>query len=104
MSFGDLALLLPETSKADRGAEFPRFGLLLLRDRNGCEETGFGFRFDFGVGGRRSGARDCQLVLTCLRVVSDLSETCPGLLQRQFTFETVYLCFMPTFVVLLYQS
>ena len=43
MSFILLALLLPETGEARGRAEFEGFGLLSLRDLNGCEETGFGF-------------------------------------------------------------
>ena len=43
MGFGFLALLLPQTSKAHRRAEFQRFGLLLAGDVDGFEKARFGF-------------------------------------------------------------
>jgi hypothetical protein len=56
-----LALLLPEAGEADGGAEFPRFGLLLLRELNGCEETGCGVRLGLGSGNRERGTANGEL-------------------------------------------
>lgn len=42
--FLSFALLPPQASEACRGAEFPRFGLLLAGNVDGFEEAGFGFR------------------------------------------------------------
>src|SRR6516162_1497816 len=44
VGFLSLALLLPESSEARSGAEFPRFRRLVLGDRHGVMEAGFGFR------------------------------------------------------------
>jgi hypothetical protein len=50
---GYFVLLLPHPCQAHSRAQFQRFGLLLLRDFNSFEKTGFGFTL--GVEGQGSG-------------------------------------------------
>ncbi len=42
MGFGGLPLLLPQTSQARGGTEFPGFGLLMFGDVDGLTKTPFG--------------------------------------------------------------
>ena len=73
--FGALALLLPQPSKAHRGPQFQRFGLLTTGDVKGLMKTGCSFVL---VG---DGLSQQQLSLESIQL--RLPNTLPGVVYRR---------------------